>query len=230
MIVVKISKMLSCSYCQHFVSPIYYLVGFFPFANLIQITVLKMEENVKRSVKNHCVTLNNKWLRWLELHAESLTLVQEIANLRISMGPPTANAGKIEDVKSEQRLSLLQLDQKCENLMQLLSHTNDVVKAVENSHHLLTEIRNLLEYRGLLGVAVFKNWTIDRYLEGFEKISEMLRNEHQCRNAVLETLPFAENNDLIMVCVSSWTHQPYINETFITSFLHSILFECELSQ
>uniref|UniRef100_A0A8C8S8N9 Cyclin dependent kinase 2 interacting protein n=1 Tax=Pelusios castaneus TaxID=367368 RepID=A0A8C8S8N9_9SAUR len=184
-----------------------------------------------RKIKDNAADWHNLMMKWETLNNNGFTTANKIVNLKISTqfkhqleiecdNIPSECGKRSPDYNEELEMLCTELLGTLENMakiqlkMEKLCSTTKGICDLETYHYENGDCRTSL----------FHTWPTTYFYEVSFKLSEMYKKELLLKQTVVQEIAHAADQDLMMVYLSSWLYQPYI-ENSSKLLLESMLLE-----
>ncbi|MEE6493704.1 hypothetical protein FKM82_016922 [Ascaphus truei] len=181
-----------------------------------------------RKIKDNAADWHNLMLKWETLNDNAFTVATKIVNLKIS----TLSNDKIAiDSKSPTTENVTQenrdLETLCSELFCTLENMEKIQLKMEKLSSTLKGICELESYQYSGGVSkptLFHTWPTTFFYDTSLKMSEMYKKEVSLKRTIVGEIAHTSDQDLLMVYLSCWLYQPYIDHN-VKVLLESMLLE-----
>ncbi|XP_069714962.1 cyclin-dependent kinase 2-interacting protein isoform X1 [Phaenicophaeus curvirostris] len=171
-----------------------------------------------RKIKDNAADWHNLMMKWERLNDDGFTTANKIVNMKIGeqfqdnkleiacdnsateSEKPTPKYNEELDNCCSKLLETLQHMTKIQQKMEKLTSTTNAICALETYHH----------GAGNCTAPFFHTWTTPYFYEVSLKLSEMYKKELQLKQTIVQEIAHTADQDLMMVFLSSWLYQPYI--------------------
>ncbi|XP_067411132.1 cyclin-dependent kinase 2-interacting protein isoform X2 [Emydura macquarii macquarii] len=184
-----------------------------------------------RKIKDNAADWHNLMMKWETLNNNGFTTANKIVNLKISTqfkdkleiecdNIPSDHGKQSPDYNEElemfcaEFLGILENMAKIQLKMEKLCATTKGICDLETYHYENGDCRTPL----------FHTWPTTYFYEVSFKLSEMYKKELLLKQTVAQEIAHTADQDLMMVYLSSWLYQPYI-ENSSKLLLESMLLE-----
>ncbi|XP_056445979.1 cyclin-dependent kinase 2-interacting protein isoform X2 [Gadus chalcogrammus] len=163
-----------------------------------------------RKLKDNAADWHNLILRWEKLNNEGSGVAEKIVDQRLKRSPGEAAApppGSAPPARGRP------LEQACSELVGVVSKMASIVAKMER---LASSERGVLELetfqRGAAGRGgpLFHGWPTQLFVEQSAGLLQCYQKELALKQRVLQELAHTGPQDLCMVYLSCWLHQPYV--------------------
>ncbi|KAM4663060.1 cyclin-dependent kinase 2-interacting protein [Discoglossus pictus] len=180
-----------------------------------------------RKIKDNAADWHHLMLKWEALNDGVFTTASKLVNLKIS----AQNNKMLIDETSQQNENLEiereELESLCSELLGCLENLEKIQVKMEKLSSTLKGVCDLEEYhyRGEPMKPVhFHTWPTINFYETSLKMSEMYKKEMSLKRAIVGGIAHTSDQDLLLVYLSSWLYQPYIDHN-IKVLLEGMLLE-----
>ncbi|XP_019408083.1 PREDICTED: cyclin-dependent kinase 2-interacting protein isoform X1 [Crocodylus porosus] len=151
------------------------------------------------------------------------TMITRFKNnrLEIECENPTQDSGKLSPHYNEE------LEMYCTELLEILENMKKIQLKMEKLTSTTKGVCDLETYHsgdGNCKAPLFHTWPTSYFYETSLKLSEMYKEELQLKQTIVQEIAHTADEDLMMVYLSSWLYQPYI-ENSSKLLLESMLLE-----
>ncbi|XP_032882390.1 cyclin-dependent kinase 2-interacting protein [Amblyraja radiata] len=178
--------------------------------------------NSSRKVKDNAADWHNLILKWETCNDAGFTIANKIVNIKLH-----SKSGEMEQEQSDGEDDFTakpgkatvvynkELDQHCTELLNL---HDKMVKLVLKMEKLCTTMKGVNDldtfHYGETGrqMPLFHTWPTRCFYEISVELLEMYRKELQLKSLIVQEIAHTRSCDLMMVQLSSWLYQPYIEE------------------
>ncbi|XP_069806515.1 cyclin-dependent kinase 2-interacting protein [Dendropsophus ebraccatus] len=181
-----------------------------------------------RKIKDNAADWHNLMLKWESCNDTAFTAASKIVNLRISA--LSHEKMLLDDVASTQENT----DKDKEELERLCSELLDLLEKMQQIQHRMEKLTSTfkgvcdLEAYQCIGQEpspiLFHTWPTTLFYETSLKMSEMYKKEITLKKTIVGEIAHTSDQDLLMVYLSCWLYQPYIDNN-IRVLLESMLLE-----
>ncbi|KYO45400.1 cyclin-dependent kinase 2-interacting protein [Alligator mississippiensis] len=185
-----------------------------------------------RKIKDNAADWHNLMMKWESLNDKGFTAANKIVNLKISAQfkdnrleieceNPTQDSGKLSPHYNEE------LEMYCTELLEILENMTKIQLKMEKLTSTTKGVCDLETYHsrdGRCKAPLFHTWPTSYFYETSFKLSEMYKEELQLKQTIVQEIAHTADEDLMMVYLSSWLYQPYI-ESSSKLLLESMLLE-----
>ncbi|KAH0620350.1 hypothetical protein JD844_020675 [Phrynosoma platyrhinos] len=160
-----------------------------------------------RKIKDNAADWHNLMMKWETLNDNGFTAATKIVNIKIATesrmvillcGKPGCYffSNNFHSLKSK-RTTRVKIHQK----MEKLCSTTKGICDLETYHH------------GEHVTPFFHTWPTPYFYEVSIKLLDMYSNELKLKHTIVQEIAHTTDQDLLMVYLSSWLYQPYIENT-----------------
>ncbi|XP_018416606.1 PREDICTED: cyclin-dependent kinase 2-interacting protein [Nanorana parkeri] len=180
-----------------------------------------------RKIKDNAADWHNLMLKWENLNESGFGLGSKIVNLRISnlsyekMLVDDSGPGN-ENVEGKE-----ELERMCSELVDILESMQQIQMKMEKLTLTFKGVCHLeaFQCRGEASCPIlFHTWPTSLFYETSQKMSEMYKKEMALKRTIVSEIAHTPDQDLLMVYLSCWLYQPYIDNN-IKILLESMLLE-----
>uniref|UniRef100_A0A8C0ZF85 Cyclin dependent kinase 2 interacting protein n=1 Tax=Cyanistes caeruleus TaxID=156563 RepID=A0A8C0ZF85_CYACU len=195
-----------------------------------------------RKIKDNAADWHNLMMKWERLNDNGFTTANKIVNMRISEFQDnkleiTCDNNATEPEKPTPKYNE-ELDKCCAELLETLKHMVIYYSSLMflryslmfHVHHFQTKIQLKMEKLTSTTKAIcdletfhhgagncmapfFHTWPTPHFYEVSLKLSEMYKKELQLKQTIVQDIAHSADQDLMMVYLSSWLYQPYIENS-----------------
>ncbi|XP_069494201.1 cyclin-dependent kinase 2-interacting protein [Ambystoma mexicanum] len=182
-----------------------------------------------RKVKDNAADWHNLMLKWENLNDSGFNTANTIVNLKISaqMKDDKLEIECDDATLGKTRPNHHELEMRCTDLTNTFGDMAKLQVKMEKLTSTLKGVCDLESYHHQAGqqtAPLFHTWPTKYFYEVSLKLSDMYRKELQLKQTIVEEIAHTGDHDLMMVYLSSWLYQPYI-DTSIKLLLESMLLE-----
>ncbi|XP_053331578.1 cyclin-dependent kinase 2-interacting protein [Spea bombifrons] len=181
-----------------------------------------------RKIKDSAADWHNLMLKWENYNNMAFNAANKIVNLKISsksyeemlLDGAVPNATSLDNDR-------LELETLCSELLGTLENMKQVHLKMEKLSSTLKGVCDLEAYqcsRNASRPVLFHTWPTPLFYETSVKMSEMYKKEISLKRTIVEQIAHTTDQDLLMVYLSCWLYQPYIDSS-IKVLLESMLLE-----
>ncbi|XP_060611142.2 cyclin-dependent kinase 2-interacting protein [Anolis sagrei] len=183
-----------------------------------------------RKIKDNAADWHNLIMKWETLNNNGFTTATKIVNIKIAT---ESKENKLEidneNIFSEPgKLSSdynVELEACCTELLEIFKNMVKIHQKMEKLCSTTKGICNLETYHhGDHAKPFFHTWPTPYFYEVSVKLLDMYSNELKLKDTIVQEIAHTADQDLLMVYLSSWLYQPYIENTS-TVILESMLLE-----
>ncbi|XP_029453843.1 cyclin-dependent kinase 2-interacting protein isoform X2 [Rhinatrema bivittatum] len=183
-----------------------------------------------RKIKDNAADWHNLILKWDSLNDSGFNIANKIVNMKMNS---QFRNGKLEiecDSSTAQSGSICsdneELQQGCTELLHTLEKMEKIQMKMEKLSSTVKGICDLETYLhgSVHKTILFHTWPVTYFYEISLKMSEMYRQEWLLKETIVQELAHSTDQDLMMVYLSAWLHQPYLEDS-IRVLLESMLLE-----
>ncbi|XP_078262143.1 cyclin-dependent kinase 2-interacting protein [Rhinoraja longicauda] len=178
--------------------------------------------NSSRKVKDNAADWHNLTLKWETWNDAGFAIANKIVNIKLnSKGGETKQeqSDGEDDFTAEPGKATLaynkELDQRCTELLNLHDKMVKLVLKMEKLCATMKGINDLeTYYYGETGrqMPLFHTWPTRYFYQISVELLEMYRKEVQLKSLIVREIAHTGSCDVMMVQLSSWLYQPYIEE------------------
>ncbi|XP_075782659.1 cyclin-dependent kinase 2-interacting protein isoform X2 [Pelodiscus sinensis] len=185
-----------------------------------------------RKIKDNAADWHNLMMKWETLNNNGFTTANKIVNLKISAqfkeNKLDIECDKIASDCGKQSADYNEkLEIFCEELLGTFENMAKIHLKMEKLYSTTKGICDLETYHyenGDCRAPLFHTWPTMYFYEVSFKLSEMYKKELQLKQTIVQEIAHTADQDLMMVYLSSWLYQPYI-ENSSKLLLESMLLE-----
>ncbi|NXY81713.1 CINP protein, partial [Alcedo cyanopectus] len=174
-----------------------------------------------RKIKDNAADWHNLMMKWERLNDNGFTTANKIVNMKIS---EQFQATKLEIGCDESATEAEkptpkyneELDSYCAELLQTLKHLKKIQLKMEKLTSTTKAICDLEKFHHRAGSCTapfFHTWPTPYFYEVSLKLSEMYRKELELKQTIVAEIAHCAEQDLMMVYLSSWLYQPYLENS-----------------
>uniref|UniRef100_A0A669PBM6 Cyclin dependent kinase 2 interacting protein n=1 Tax=Phasianus colchicus TaxID=9054 RepID=A0A669PBM6_PHACC len=159
-----------------------------------------------RKIKDNAADWHNLMMKWERLNDDGFTTANKIVNMKISEQKCLKSAEDYSDLMFLRHSLVLCIhcfQTKIQLKMEKLSSTTKGICDLEKFHH----------GAGSCTAPLFHTWPTAYFYEVSLKLSEMYKKELQLKQTIVQEIAHSANQDLMMVYLSSWLYQPYLDNS-----------------
>ncbi|KAL4656267.1 cyclin-dependent kinase 2-interacting protein isoform X1 [Arapaima gigas] len=188
-----------------------------------------------RKLKDAAADWHNLMLKWERLNEEGTTVANRIGNLSISK-----RTEKDTNIAAEENTSFVSgesgttvesakdMEERCDELMAILEKMAHIVVKMEkiaSSAKGVCTLETFQQERGRSPVSpLFQTWPVTRFDEVSSKLCQSYKQELALKQTIVKEIAHTSDPDLILVYLSSWLYQPYLEDN-TKLLLESLLLE-----
>ncbi|XP_025967101.1 cyclin-dependent kinase 2-interacting protein isoform X2 [Dromaius novaehollandiae] len=187
-----------------------------------------------RKIKDNAADWHNLMMKWERLNDDGFTTANKIVNMKISEHfrfqdnklEIACDSSATESEKPSPKYNE-ELDSCCAELLETLKHMTKIQLKMEKLSLTTKGICDLETFHhgaGNCTAPLFHTWPTPYFYEVSLKLSEMYKKELQLKQTIVQDIAHSADQDLLMVYLSSWLYQPYI-ENSSKLLLESMLLE-----
>ncbi|XP_053545259.1 cyclin-dependent kinase 2-interacting protein [Bombina bombina] len=181
-----------------------------------------------RKIKDNAADWHNLILKWESFNDTAFTTANKIVNLKISsqINEKTVVEGTFVDNENLDKKKE-ELERLCSELICILENMEKIQLKMEKLSLTLKGVCDLEDYHYKEDDAKpvhFHTWPTKAFYETSLKMSEMFKKEMMLKRTIVAEIAHTADQDLLLVYLSSWLYQPYI-ENNIKVLLESMLLE-----
>ncbi|XP_072786545.1 cyclin-dependent kinase 2-interacting protein isoform X2 [Taeniopygia guttata] len=160
-------------------------------------------------------------MKWERLNDNGFTTANKIVNMRISEQfqdnklEIACDNSATEPEKPTPKYNE-ELDNCCAELLETLKHMTKIQLKMEKLTSTTKAICDLETFHHRAGnckAPFFHTWPTPYFYEVSLKLSEMYKKELQLKQTIVQDIAHCADQDLMMVYLSSWLYQPYIENS-----------------
>ncbi|XP_032633292.1 cyclin-dependent kinase 2-interacting protein isoform X4 [Chelonoidis abingdonii] len=185
-----------------------------------------------RKIKDNAADWHNLMMKWETLNNNGFTTANKIVNLKIGTqfkdnkleiecDDIASDCGKLSPNYNEE------LEMFCAELLGTLENMAKIQLKMEKLCSTTKGICDLETYHyenGDCRTPLFHTWPTTYFYEVSFKLTEMYKKEIRLKQTIVQEIAHTADQDLMMVYLSSWLYQPYI-ESSSKLLLESMLLE-----
>ncbi|GAB0190994.1 cyclin-dependent kinase 2-interacting protein [Grus japonensis] len=174
-----------------------------------------------RKIKDNAADWHNLMMKWERLNDNGFTTANKIVNMKISEQfqdnklEIACDNSATESEKSTPKYNE-ELDNCCAELLETLKHMTKIQLKMEKLTSTTKAICDLETFHNGAGnctAPFFHTWPTPYFYEVSLKLSEMYKKELQLKQTIVQEIAHSADQDLMMVYLSSWLYQPYIENS-----------------
>ncbi|NWJ01543.1 CINP protein, partial [Crypturellus undulatus] len=174
-----------------------------------------------RKIKDNAADWHNLIMKWERLNDDGFTTANKIVNMKISeefqdsMLENACDSGATESGKPPAKYNK-ELDSCCAELLKTFKHMTKIQLKMEKLCLTTKGICDLEAFHhraGKCATPLFHTWPTPYFYEVSLKLSEMYKEELQLKQIIVQDIAHSADQDLLMVYLSSWLYQPYIENS-----------------
>ncbi|NXA39382.1 CINP protein, partial [Eudromia elegans] len=174
-----------------------------------------------RKIKDNAADWHNLIMKWERLNDNGFATANKIVNMKIS---EQFQDNKLEIVcdnsatESEKPPAKYneELDSCCAELLETFKHMTKIQVKMEKLCSTTKGICDLEAFHhraGKCAAPLFHTWPTPYFYEVCLKLSEMYKEELQLKQIIVQDIAHSTDRNLLMVYLSSWLYQPYIENS-----------------
>uniref|UniRef100_UPI00398F861E cyclin-dependent kinase 2-interacting protein n=1 Tax=Pristiophorus japonicus TaxID=55135 RepID=UPI00398F861E len=174
--------------------------------------------NSARKIKDNAADWHNFMLKWETLNDTGFSIANKIVNIKLS-NQRESEAFEVEDTSVNCGKASFQynkeLEECCTELLNVLDKMIKVALKMERLSATMKGIHDLDNYQyGETGreLPLFHTWPTKYFYEISVQLSEMYNKELQLKSVIVQEIAHTSSCDLMMMQLSAWLYQPYIEE------------------
>ncbi|XP_072895804.1 cyclin-dependent kinase 2-interacting protein isoform X2 [Hemitrygon akajei] len=176
--------------------------------------------NSSRKIKDNAADWHNLILKWETYNNEGFSLANKIVNIKLNhKSGETRQEISDDDFTAHHEKATLEynkeLEEHCTELLYFLDKMNKLVLKMEKLCATMKGINDLDTYHyGETGrsIPLFHTWPTKYFYIISAELLEMYKKELQLKSIIVQEIAHTNSCDLMMVQLSSWLYQPYIEE------------------
>ncbi|XP_041070351.1 cyclin-dependent kinase 2-interacting protein [Carcharodon carcharias] len=178
--------------------------------------------NSARKIKDIAADWHNFMLKWETFNDTGFSIANKIVNIKLSNQRESGirlEAFEGEDANSNLGKANFQYNTELEECCtELLNILDKMVKLVLKMERLCATMKGILDldtYQyGETGreMPLFHTWPTKYFCEISVELTEMYKKELQLKHVIVQEIAHTSSCDLMMVELSAWLYQPYIEE------------------
>uniref|UniRef100_A0A8D0GST9 Cyclin dependent kinase 2 interacting protein n=1 Tax=Sphenodon punctatus TaxID=8508 RepID=A0A8D0GST9_SPHPU len=185
-----------------------------------------------RKIKDNAADWHNLMMKWETLNDNGFATANKIVNVKIATQFKDNNLEiECDSIASDSGKQLPdyneELEQCCTQLLETLENMSKIQMKMEKLSTTTKGICDLETYNYREGASrppLFHTWPTTYFYEVSLKLSEMYKKELQLKQVIVQEIAHTVDQDLMMVYLSAWLYQPYI-ENSNKLLLESMLLE-----
>ncbi|XP_044293194.1 cyclin-dependent kinase 2-interacting protein [Varanus komodoensis] len=186
-----------------------------------------------RKIKDNAADWHNLIMKWETLNDNGFTAANKIVNIKIAerfkdskmeieYNNPDSESGKLPHIYNEE------LEMCCTELLGTFKKMEKIYQKMEKLCSTTKGICELETYHhGDHKTPFFHTWPTPYFYEVSVKLLDMYSEEIKLKQTIVQEIAHTADQDLLMVYLSSWLYQPYIEDTSKV-LLESMLLETGL--
>ncbi|XP_013929006.1 PREDICTED: cyclin-dependent kinase 2-interacting protein [Thamnophis sirtalis] len=183
-----------------------------------------------RKIKDNAADWHNLVMKWETLNDNGFSIATKIVNIKNATQIKDSNLEiEHEDSSDSERLPLnynTELEQCCTELLGIFEKLAKIHEKMEKLCSTTKGVCDLETYHHAAEpkAPLFHTWPVSHFHEVSVKLLDMYSQELKLKHTIVEEIAHTADQDLQMVYLSSWLHQPYIDNSNIV-LLESMLLE-----
>ncbi|XP_067151094.1 cyclin-dependent kinase 2-interacting protein isoform X2 [Apteryx mantelli] len=174
-----------------------------------------------RKIKDNAADWHNLMMKWERLNDTGFTTANKIVNLKISEQfqdnklEIACDNSATESEKPSPKYNE-ELDSCCAELLETLKKMTKIQLKMEKLSLTTKGICDLEMFHhgaGNCTAPLFHTWPTPYFYEVSLKLSQMYKKELQLKQTIVQDIAHSADQDLLMVYLSSWLYQPYIDNS-----------------
>ncbi|XP_072195488.1 cyclin-dependent kinase 2-interacting protein isoform X1 [Excalfactoria chinensis] len=174
-----------------------------------------------RKIKDNAADWHNLMMKWERLNDNGFTTANKIVNMKISEQfqdnklEITCDNSITESEKPSPKYNE-ELDNCCTELLETLKKMTKIQLKMEKLSSTTKGVCDLEKYHHGAGgctAPLFHTWPTVYFYEVSLKLSEMYKKELQLKETIVQEIAHSTDQDLMMVYLSSWLYQPYLDNS-----------------
>lgn len=175
-----------------------------------------------RKIKDSAADWHNIMLKWEQLNDSGFTIANKIVNMKLSAQFEHESKLELEqsNIGSDSRQVPLvfnkELDDCCGELLAVQDTMTKLVSKMEKLCCTIKGICDLEAYHhgdAVQEMPLFHTWPVAYFKETFLKLAEMYKKELDLKRTIVQEIAHAAERNVMMVYLSSWLYQPYIEDS-----------------
>ncbi|XP_051478567.1 cyclin-dependent kinase 2-interacting protein isoform X1 [Apus apus] len=174
-----------------------------------------------RKLRDNAADWHNLMMKWERLNDNGFTTANKIVNMKISehfqdnqleIACDNSATGSEKPAPKYNE----ELDNHCAELLETLKHMTKIQLKMEKLTSTTKAICDLKTFHygaGNCTAPFFHTWPTSYFYEVSLKLSEMYKKELQLKQTIVQEIAHSADQDLMMVYLSSWLYQPYIENS-----------------
>ncbi|XP_067847881.1 cyclin-dependent kinase 2-interacting protein isoform X2 [Heptranchias perlo] len=175
--------------------------------------------NSARKIKDNAADWHNFMLKWETFNDAGFSIVNKIVNIKLSNQRESQAKLEGEDTSSNHGKANFQYNKELEECCtELLNIHDKMIKLVLKMEKLCATTKGIYDLEtyqyGETGreMPLFHTWPTKYFYENSVQLSEMYKKELQLKSLIVQEIAHTSSCDLMMVQLSAWLYQPYIEE------------------
>ncbi|XP_070608046.1 cyclin-dependent kinase 2-interacting protein [Erythrolamprus reginae] len=183
-----------------------------------------------RKIKDNAADWHNLIMKWETLNDNGFSIATKIANIKNATQFKDSNLEiDHEDPSDSERLPLnsnMELEQFCTELLETFKKLAKIHEKMEKLCSTTKGVCDLEAYHHTAEpkAPLFHTWPVSHFYDVSLKLLDMYSQELKLKHTIVEEIAHTTDQDLLMVYLSSWLYQPYIDNNNII-LLESMLLE-----
>ncbi|XP_021256919.1 cyclin-dependent kinase 2-interacting protein isoform X1 [Numida meleagris] len=174
-----------------------------------------------RKIKDNAADWHNLMMKWERLNDNGFTTANKIVNMKIGEQfqdnklEITCDNTTTESEKPSPKYNE-ELDNCCAELLETLKKMTKIQLKMEKLSSTTKGICDLETFHHGAGnrtAPLFHTWPTVYFYEVSLKLSEMYKKELQLKQTIVQEIAHSADQDLMMVYLSSWLYQPYLDNS-----------------
>ncbi|XP_048341399.1 cyclin-dependent kinase 2-interacting protein [Sphaerodactylus townsendi] len=171
-----------------------------------------------RKIKDNAADWHNLIMKWETLNENGFTTATKIVNIKIATAFKDKLDVECENVASDDRRVPpsynVELEEHC---VELLGTSENMTKIYQKMEKLCSTTKGICDlekyHHGEHRTLLFHTWPTPYFYEASAKLLEMYSRELKLKQTIVQEIAHTTDQDLLMVYLSSWLYQPYIEQS-----------------
>ncbi|KAL8168934.1 UNVERIFIED_CONTAM: hypothetical protein K2H54_025468 [Gekko kuhli] len=171
-----------------------------------------------RKIKDNAADWHNLIMKWETLNENSFTSATKIVNIKIATRFKDKLEIECDNIASDDRSSPpdynVELEEHCTELLGIFENMTKIHQKMEKLCSTTKGICDLEKYHhGDHKTPLFHTWPTPYFYEASVNLLEMYSKELKLKQTIVQEIAHTADQDLLMVYLSSWLYQPYIEHS-----------------
>ncbi|XP_062503102.1 cyclin-dependent kinase 2-interacting protein-like [Corticium candelabrum] len=195
-------------------------------------------EDEQRRISDCCASLHEHIQKWKKLNASGVRVANDLINLKLQTDyvDGAESWGSLSNVKDLPGRVIAKLQDDVEKKYEELKIIFEALREVHQKMGSLS--RNVRAVSQLMWISngeeasskpLFHTMTACQFSKRFEQLYDIYTHELAVKETIIGAIPDEQNRDTLTLYISTWLHEPYIDESSII-LLESMLIETGLKK